>query len=195
LAIQSVHNEAILLTGVAKGDEKAFAELFYAYYNQLAEYVLKIIDSPEIAADIVQDVFVKVWTLRHELDRIDNFSGYLFILTRNYTYNCLKKIARDRKREQRYAQEAGEPEPEAAATEQQEHLSLVERAVAQLPAQQQKAYVLSRQQGLKHKEIALQMGISPETVKKHLQLALKAITEFVKLHATVLALLLIRNQY
>lgn len=177
---------------MAKGDDKAFAALFYAYYNQLAEYVLKIIDAPEVAADIVQDVFVKVWMMRQELEKIDNFTGYLFILTRNYTYNCLKKIARDRKREQRYAQEANEP---AAAADKQEQLSLLERAVAQLPAQQQKAYMLSRQQGLRHKEIATRMGISPETVKKHLQLALKAITEFVKMHAIVLAFLLMKGHY
>lgn len=186
MPIQAIHNESILLAKIAKGDEKAFAELFYAYYNQLAEYVLKVIDSPELTADIVQDTFVKIWMIRHELDKIDNFTGYLFIITRNYTYNCLKKIARDRKREVLYAEEQTEPEEPY----RQDHLSLVERAVAQLPTQQQKVYILSRQEGLKHKEIAVAMGISPETVKKYIKLALKAITEFVKTHAAVFSMLL-----
>jgi RNA polymerase sigma-70 factor (family 1) len=177
----------MLLARIAAGDEKAFAELFNAHHNEVAEYVLMVVSSPELTAEIVQDVFMKLWTNRQELVHIDNFTCYLFIITRNYTLNCLKKMARDRRKEAQYKQHlsdaAGAADPHAST---QEYLSLIDQAVARLSPQQQKVYLLSRQEGLKYAEIADRMGISRETVKKYIQLALKTITGFVKTQASFL---------
>lgn len=186
MSIRAVHNEAALLAALMKGDERAFAGLFDAYHEPLVQYVQQVIGSREMAIEIVQDVYVKVWMSKEELGTVKNFTAYLFILTRNYTLNCLKKMARERKREQQYQQhvytsaivvEGDEPAPD--------YLSLVERAAAQLPPQQQQVYFLSRKEGLKYAEIAERMGISPATVKKYMQLAMKTITSFVKSHASL----------
>lgn len=187
MALRAVHNESILLARTARGDEKAFTELFNAYHNQVAEYVLMIVSSPEMTAEIVQDIYLKIWMNRSALVGIDNFTAYLFIITRNYTLNCLKKMARDRRNEAQYKQHVNDV---AATTEvsvpAQEYLALIDQAVAQLSPQQQKVYLLSRQEGLKYAEIAEQMGISRETVKKYIQLALKTITGLIKAQATFL---------
>ncbi|MBC9928960.1 sigma-70 family RNA polymerase sigma factor [Chitinophaga qingshengii] len=190
MSIQAVHNEALLLAAAAKGDEKAFAALFHAYYNQLGEFVYRIVDSRDLAADIVQDVFTKIWLMRGELPLLDSFTGYLFVLTRNYTYNCLKKIARDRRREELYAEMTIRTMPGPVDNE---YLSLLERAVAQLPAQQQQVYMLSRLKGLKHKEIAALLGLSTETVRKYAKLAIRSVTRFMRAHAAVLLLLTLKN--
>ena len=76
---------------MAKGNEKAFVELFYAYHNRLGEYVLMLTASEEVAQEIVQDIFVKIWMDRHNLAALGNFSSWLFILTRNYTLNYIRK--------------------------------------------------------------------------------------------------------
>ncbi|MET6999743.1 RNA polymerase sigma factor [Chitinophaga defluvii] len=180
MSISPIHNESILLARVAHGDEKAFTELFHAYHHQLGEFVMLLTASNEMTAEIVQDVFLKVWMNRQELATVDKFTAYLFILTRNYTLNCLRKLANDRKKQVQYGQYV----TTTAATEPQpvntDYFTLVDSAIAQLPPQQQQVYLLSRRDGLKHVEIATQMGISRETVKKYIQLAVKSVGDFIK---------------
>ncbi len=177
---------------VVLGNEKAFAELFYAYHNQLGEYVLLLTNSEEMMEEIVQDVFVKVWLNREVLLKIDKFTAYLFILTRNYTLNCIRKLVKDRKQQEQYGKEllTAELDPEEAEGQftDAEYQSMIDRAVAQLPPQQQKVFIL-RQQGLKNPEIAKQMNISTDSVKKYQQWALKSVAEFVKAHAALSVLL------
>jgi RNA polymerase sigma-70 factor (family 1) len=189
LAIKSVHNESILLAQVASGDEKAFTTLFHAYHHPLGEFVMTLTDSAEMTAEIVQDVFIKIWMSRRELSGIDKFTAYLFILTRNYTLNCLRKSANDRKKQAQYGQyvTTAIPQTTEIPVADTDYFSLIDRAVEQLPPQQQQVYLLSRKEGLKHAEIALQMGISKETVKKYIQLSVKAIAHFIKVNAPLLA--------
>lgn len=184
MAIRAVTNEHELLQGVSKGNEDAFAKLFYAYHNQLGEYVFILTGSGQMAEEIVQDVFVKVWMNREMLLTLDKFTSYLFILTRNYTLNCIRKLVRERKLQEDYGktlsiEDLGE---NFSLINDPDYQFLIERAVSQLPPQQQKVFML-RQQGLKNPEIAEQMAISPDSVKKYQQWALKTVTEFVKAHA------------
>lgn len=92
MGLTPVKNEADLLALVAKGDERAFTELFDAYYRQLGEYVYKLTESMEVTEEIVQDVFIKIWLKKEKLPELDNFSYYLFILSKNQTLNHLSLI-------------------------------------------------------------------------------------------------------
>lgn len=183
-----MHKEKELLQAVTKGDKKAFEELFYAYHNQLGEYVLSLTASADMAQEIVQDVFVKIWMNRDCLDTLANFSSWLFILTRNYTLNCMRRNSSERKKKEAFelyalADDGGENSPPIPTDYEQ----LIGRAVAQLPPRQQKVFTL-KQAGHKNSEIAAQLGISPQSVKKYQQWALKAVTDFVKTHAALSAL-------
>src|SRR5690606_4363184 len=103
MALRTVYNEAELLLEVAKGNERAFSELFNAYNNQLGEFVLLLTDSPEMTEEIISDVFLKVWSNRNSLKKIKKFTSYLFVLTRNYTLNCIRKSQTERKRHENYS--------------------------------------------------------------------------------------------
>jgi RNA polymerase sigma-70 factor (ECF subfamily) len=76
----------------------------------------------------------------------------------------------------------------------EDYMHLIEQAVANLPPQQQKVYILKRRQGLKYEEIANQLDISPETARKHLAAALRNITEYVKTHLHVILFILASSQ-
>ncbi|SMC66412.1 RNA polymerase sigma factor [Pedobacter nyackensis] len=187
MAIRTVKNERELLLKVEQGDETAFAELFFAYHNQLGQYVLMLTGSEEMTEEIVQDVFVKVWMNRAALLTINKFTSYLFILTRNYTLNCIRKRLNERKQQENYNQSVlTDPilSEEDELILDPDYQSLVDKAVAQLPPQQQKVFIL-RQQGLKNPQIAEKMEISTDSVKKYQQWALKAVSEFVKSHAAL----------
>jgi RNA polymerase sigma factor (sigma-70 family) len=181
LPLRPVYNEDVLLEAVAKGNEKAFAELFYAYHNQLGEYVQILTNSDELTKEIVQDVFVKIWMNRENLPDVRNFLSYLFILARNYTLNCIRRVVNEKKRKAAFELFAIHNEDVISENAMPDYDQVIDRAIAQLPPQQQRVFVL-KQSGRKNADIASEMGISPESVKKYQQWAVKAIAEFVKSH-------------
>ncbi|MFC3198864.1 sigma-70 family RNA polymerase sigma factor [Parapedobacter deserti] len=194
MALHRIHNEAEILGGVAKGDEKAFAELFYAYYNQLGEFIFSLTHDTDAAAEIVQEVFAKVWINRESFPLIKSFDAYLFILCRNHTLNYLRRLAAERKKYAAYLREADTVEEATEITVRQDAHELVERAVQLLPPQQKEVFIL-RQKGLKNPEISRQMNLSVESVKKYQHLAMKFVSEFVRAKVAVsiaLSLLLLK---
>lgn len=190
LSIRSVHNESALLEQVAQGEPEAFAALFYAYHQQLAEYIYRLTDSMEMTQDIVQDVFIKIWTKRETLPSLNSFTHYLFILSRNHAFNCLRQRVNEQARQQQWARQV-EQEAIPSGYREDDYRAILDAAVAKLPPQQQKVYFLSRHKRLKHEEIATQLGISTETAKKHMKLALRSITQYVRNHPDAALLLVL----
>lgn len=183
-------NERELLIQVASGNEHAFRQLFIAYHQQLGVHMLRITNIPELAEEVVQDVFVKIWLTRETLVGVDNFKAYLFVISKNHALNCLKKLAKERVLiKQLEDSRADAVVPEGGGTNM--YYNLLDEAIDQLPPQQQKVYLLSRHSRLKYTEIADQLELSRETVKKYLQMATASITEYVHEHLEVMALLLI----
>lgn len=194
VALNSIHNEKDILQKVAQGDQQAFTLLFDLYYQNLGTYIYKVTESRELTEEIVQDVFIKIWEKRQILGDIDNFSAFLFVLSKNKTLDYLRKIAKERTRKLSLLKEMDE---ESYVIDDlspiDEYSLIIEQTVAKLPQQQQKVYHLSRHEKLKYEEIAQRMGISKETVKKHMQLALTFLKQHVKarIEDVVLGILLI----
>src|SRR5688572_32936266 len=88
---------------VAEGDEKAFEELFHAYHQQLGSYVLGWTKSVPVTEEVVQDVFLKIWLNRETLKSVERFDSYLFIVSRNHTFNALRQSAKKRLKNQEWA--------------------------------------------------------------------------------------------
>lgn len=190
MALKEVNNEAGLLKGIAAGDDRAFAALFYAYYNQVAEFVQSVTHDAGLTEEIVQDVFTKIWQNREQLVLVEKFTAYLFILTRNHTLNMIRKATAERKERESYERSLQlETEPAEMDKEPRpEYEAWLDRAAVMLPPQQQQVFAL-RRRGLKNPEIARQMNLSPDSVKKYYQLALRAIAEFVKAQGFISVLL------
>lgn len=185
--------EKELLTKVAAGDEYAFSELFNTYHQLLGTHIYRITNSVELAEEVVQDVFLKIWLSRETLISVQNFKAYLFVVSKNHALNCLRKLAIERTRHKTLEENAvalsPEPNPGIDAV-----YSLLDQAIDHLPPQQQKVYLLSRHKRLKYDEIANQMGLSRETVKKYLQGATHSITHFVQANLDVIALILLTTK-
>ena len=176
MSIRPLYNENEILNKVASGDVRAFAYLFDSYYKHLGQYVYRLTESVETAEEIVQDVFVKIWSRRQDLPEVSSFTNYLFVITRNRTYRFLKEKAsshiRQQEWEKQYQQEFYLP---GDITPEDDFCSMIDRLIEKLPAQQRKVYELSRIEHLKYAEIANMLCISPETVKKHIVSANKFI--------------------
>ncbi|SFC54805.1 RNA polymerase sigma-70 factor, ECF subfamily [Parapedobacter composti] len=188
MAIKPLPNEPELLQKIAEGDEHAFGLLFHHYYRPLGQAVLRLIESRDIAQEIVQDTFINIWHGRAHLKRVTSFSGYLFISCRNQTFAVLKKRAAEKKLQplvEQQIQWEHEYELEAEEDNSGIYRALLEQAVEKLPEQQKKIYKLSRYQHLKYAEIAQRLGISKETVKTQIYHAVKSIKKELKHHFPV----------
>lgn len=196
MALISLEKEADLLIKVANGDEKAFEQLFYAYYDQLGAFVYQLTSSSTLAEEVVQEAFIEVWLRRESLTEVRSFKGFIFILTKHRMLNALRKIASEKLRDYAW-QESFEPYQQAEFTEDpvDRYKSILEEAIQKLPPQQQKVFKLSKIERLKQEEIAHLLNLSPETVKKHMKLALKSLRNYfadARIDIPLLIMLLIR---
>lgn len=189
------YNEKRLLLKASQGDEVAFSRLFYAYHNRLGAYLYRLTGSFETAEEIIQEVFVKVWTNREVLPTIDCFRSYIYVLSRNHALNFLRQLAKERMRKRQIIenlkQQFSESYDNDSTNTSSDYFLLIDQAVEELPPQQQKAYILSKREGLKYEEIAQKMEISRETVKSYLKLATRFVTSYVRTHGDLMSIFLL----
>lgn len=172
-------NEKELLLQVAEGNEDAFRILFNAYRNKLYTYILRISESKEMAEDTVHDVFLKIWETRSRLPAIDNINAYLYRMAHNHAYTGFQRMAKETlvlAALQNERQSGNDFEGESRIA-QKEVRDLIRTAVNKLTPQQKLVFLLSRNEGLKHEEIAAQLNISIFTVKNHIAHALRFLRE------------------
>ncbi|MBV7533024.1 RNA polymerase sigma factor [Chitinophaga sp. sic0106] len=164
---------------VAQGNQAAFKQLFLRYRDFVYTTALRITQSEIEAEEIVQDVFVKIWSIREELADINNLEAFIFTIARNYTFNALKRILRERERTGEWpvkeSLSAVEPDELAGA---REFLHLYQQAIEKLPPQQKQVYLLIKEEELTKVEVARIMRISPNTVKSHYDAAVRAVRAF-----------------
>ncbi|MBD1384582.1 sigma-70 family RNA polymerase sigma factor [Mucilaginibacter rigui] len=186
--------EKELLLKVANGDEHAFSELFNTHHQLLGTHIYRITDSVELAEEVVQDVFLKIWMSRETLTNVQNFRAYLFVISKNHALNCLRKVAKERIHQKTLEKNALSITPDDSPG-LAGYYSLLDEAIDHLPPQQQKVYLLSRHNRLKYDEIARQMGLSRETVKKYLQGATHSITSFVQSNIDISAMIILVSAF
>jgi RNA polymerase sigma-70 factor (family 1) len=162
-------NERELVRRIAAGDENAFRQLFEQYSDRLFSAAFLLTKSTDLAEDIVQEAFTRLWVKRAELHSIERMDAWLYIIARNLIFERLRKEALADK----YRQYIKEYFNEGASCpdEEMEFRELdntIQQAILQLPPQLQRAFLLSRNKGLSHEEIAREMGISRATVKSYI---------------------------
>ena len=185
------NREKELLLQVSEGNEAAFRQLYYLWQPHLSSFIFSLTKSSDLTAEIVQDVFLKIWLNRENLSNIDHFKAYLFTVSRNYALNELRNLMRQyiqfQKWEKHYLEELVENNEETKFHD----LALVDEAIDKLTERQRQIYLLQRHQKLTYQQIADRLNISKETVKTHLELAMKSITNH--LHNRIALLLCLIN--
>lgn len=167
-------SEKQLFREISRGSEYAFQLIFRRYYQRMLSFVSSVVKSPYAAEEIVQEVFIRLWENRCMLGEIKNSKNYFFIMVRNHTFNYLRAATREQiRREQLWEDLEKRASGIHSILEEQEADQLLKKIIAKLSPQQQKIFRLSREQGLSHQEIASELHLSKNTVKKHVAESLK----------------------
>lgn len=166
------------------GDEKAYAELYYRFAPMLTRFAASIVHQQEVAEEIVSDVFIRVWERRHTLDQISNLRMYLYVSVRNFSINHLRGVDRQPQITLDDIQAKWMTSPEADDPQQITMDRLMRQrlleAIKALPPKCRIIFKLTKEDGMKQKEVAELLNVTPKTVENQLAIALKKICESVR---------------
>jgi RNA polymerase sigma-70 factor (ECF subfamily) len=168
-------NDKELAAHFREGDRNAFAEIFERYHDVLFAHAYNKLRDKDEARDIVQDVFVKFWNKRTEIEITSNLSGYLFIMVRNSIFSSIKhKIVVKNAASFNQFENEGEATTDHLIREKQ-LASIIESEIAALPPRMRQVFELSRKEHLSNRRIAERLGLSEFTVADQIKKALRVL--------------------
>ncbi len=160
--------------------KEEYKKVFDEFYNPLCNFAYKIVKREDLAEDIVQEVFVKIWQKKDKITLSSTIKNYLFQSTRNKAIEVLRK----NKLESTYLDEKGKIEDVQDDMEEEANNFLLKeklrRSIRQLPPKCQEIFVLSKMNGLTYIEIAEELNLSVKTVENQIGRGLKLLREMLK---------------
>lgn len=165
-----------LLVLLKQGSLEAYEVLFKKYYKLLCLQAILILEDKAAAEDLVQELFVEVWDKKVYRQISQSLKAYLYRSVRNRCFNEIKKnktVTRRLEDYREYRQKRIEP----ARLEQRELTANIHNVLQELPSQRLRAFTLVYMENKKYQEAADEMGVSINSVKTHLKLALQVLRE------------------
>lgn len=167
-----IKDEAALFREMQEGSWDAFNSFFKEYMEQLYLYALAFVKERTVAEDIVQDVFIYLWTNRNRIHYAGSLYAYLLSAVKNACINHKAHL----EVEDKYRQAMADAEDYSfAETEWEELRQRVMVAVDSLPPKCREIFILGAVDGMKYQEIADQLGVSVNTVKTQMKFAYRKV--------------------
>lgn len=161
-----------IIRGLQQGDQASLDSLLDRFWTPLVTYAASLLQNWDMAEDIVQETFVRLWTRREEWGAEGSVRALLFQVTRNL---ALDEARRKRRHlallQEREIEARLTPTPAEELTGRQLQ-EAYQTALAALPERRREVFLLSRSHGLSYQQIATVMEISPQTVANQLSAAL-----------------------
>lgn len=162
-------------------DQLAYKELFLRYQPRLKRFAFSIVHSSESAEEIASDVFIRIWEKRKTLDHIQNLRLYMYVAAKNLSINYL------RRNDKFQSLQLNDLKVELESVDLDPHQLMmtseiyrrIQQAVNDLPPKCKIVYKLVKEDGLRQKEVAELLHISPKTVENQLAIAVKKIGQTV----------------
>jgi RNA polymerase sigma-70 factor (ECF subfamily) len=186
--------EQQFISGIKKGDMAAFEELYKEYYVFLCLIAEHIVRNPSDAEEIVSDVFIKLWNIRDKLDITTSIKAYLIKAVKNTSLNYLEKLNSEHKltdslSNSDYEVLAWASDYPLGQLYEHEILEILDEGICRLPDSCRQIFILSRNSDMKYCDIAVKLGISVNTVKTQMKIALARLRVTLKDYLMVLVIL------
>ena len=172
------------ITAIRSGTVTAFEEVYYEFHEKLYFYFLKRTNDADVATELVQLTFIKLWRYRSHLNEALPLSQQLFRIARTTLIDVLR-----RKAQHRSFPVATDQLPElpdnSRVSQERESLDMVHRAMEHLSPERKKI-IQYRINGFSNREIAAHLSISLKTVENQVNRAIKQLKESIVLLLMIL---------
>jgi len=172
-------NQLFLL--VKQNDRSAFDSIFRKYYVQLCRFAYRFLFSQELAEEIVQDVFVRLWLQKNQINISNSLLAYLYTAVRNQSLNEIKK----NRIHNFHLKESYKNQSLTEEINQENHnderlKKALDEACRSLPPKCREIFELSRKDGLTYEEIAEYLCVSKKTVENQMGIAFHKLRQQLK---------------
>ena len=184
-----MESDQTLIRKTVKRDVAAFETLFARYSAPVRQHILSIVRAESAAEDLVQEVFLRVWTRAEQWNGQGEFKGWLFRIATNLALNHLRTVRRRRQEpletppDEFDDEEERPPDPDwmvdtsshgpEVMVEQAEQSQLLWQLVDGLPQEKREVLHLIYQKEMALREAAIELGIPEGTVKSRLYYSIK----------------------
>lgn len=185
-------DERALLIELKSGSQQAFAVLYDQYSKRIYQNSLRLTKQAEIAEELLQDTFFRVWEKRGLIDLDKPFQSYLFRIAANLAYDHFRRVAKDQRLSERLLALVEEHNPIEALIESKENRYLIESSLQSLPPKRREIFKLCKLEGKSYAEVSALLGISESTINDHIVKATKSLRGyFVAANETAFTLLIV----
>lgn len=164
----STNTDSELLQFIKANNKVALVELYDRYWFTLLHHATNSLQSQDLAEEVVQDLFIKIWNLRNTLNVL-NISYYLHSCVRNSCISVLRKKLVEEKKWGEYKHYL--PQEQASVETiylDQEKTEILEKVINKLPTRTQQIFRLKMIDGLTFRDIQHQLNCSEKTILYHL---------------------------
>lgn len=169
---ESQHSDRQLFQAFQAGSQGAFERLFKQQYPALCAFATGYLHDHDAAEDVVQHCFVNFWQKRESIALQQSLKSYFYTMVRNRCINKLKSVKVQHQHAEGIAHQE-EPAAEESEMEVGELADRIAQAIEAMPTERRRIFQMSREEGLKYREIAQKLEISVKTVENQMGKALK----------------------
>lgn len=181
-----------IIAGLGRGDVPAFNEIYRLYADVVFHFAHSLTNDVDLAGELTQQVFVKLWENREKTVSVTSLRSYLLAMIKNQVLNHYRQESIKKRHVENASRErlAAVDESEHASEGSGNYLILAERAIAMLPPKRRRIFEMSRKERMTYEQIADRLGLSKTVVKKQILMALRNIRDYLVKHRDAGAILL-----
>lgn len=171
----------VIKSGIKRGDKKCFRLLYQRYYSGLCQFAFQYTGRIDVAEEIVQDIFMKLWEGHEKYNIEGSIQSYLYGSVRNGSLNYLNRLILERKCNNETAAHIHRTiayfqisqEDGSSILIDKEFEKSFKKALESLPKKCREIFLLNRKEGLSHSEIADKLGLSRNTIQRQMSIAIE----------------------
>jgi RNA polymerase sigma-70 factor (ECF subfamily) len=168
-----------LLARLHNNDERAFNKLYSTCFRPIYRRVFSLVKDEAVADELVQDLFLKLWQNREDIDPQQSFEAYLFTIAQHLVYDHFRRIAKNKRLVARLLLNATDYYLHSdILLETKESRELLQKAIDQLSPQRREVFTRCKIEGKTYEETGLELGISVPTVNSHMTQSMKLVREY-----------------
>ncbi|SIP97868.1 RNA polymerase sigma-70 factor, ECF subfamily [Mucilaginibacter lappiensis] len=184
-------NLNLMLQQLQQGSEQAFTVLYDKFSKPLYRTILRLVKDEDIAQELLQDLFMKIWEKKEKINLEGSFKSFLYKVAENIVYSYFRKVAKDARLIDKLISDYVDFDTNAEELIiAKETNAMLQRAIECLPTQRQQVYILCKLQGKTHEEVSNLLGISTSTINNQIVKANKSVKEYFNLNREFVIFLL-----